>query len=315
MKKTLEKYFSGMKLDYNIAPQTTFGVGGYIRYYLPVNNTKDFIEAIKKARENEIPFNVFAGGSNVVFPENFDKLLVHFLPSNRKSLVTIEGNNLIAGANILLIDLINISTGEGLEGLESLIGIPGTVGGAIVGNAGAYGQSISDHLDWVDIFDGENIKKISNEECFFGYRDSIFKKEPFFVIRASFKFKKGDERILKTKTKEIEKIRQAKYKKGLRCPGSFFKNVLISDISRRSLELIDKNKIINNRLPAGYLLEASGAKGKNCGDIFVADFHSNVLINKGHGTYTQVKTLVEELKKRVKDKFGILLEEEVRYML
>ncbi|HDQ16554.1 MAG TPA: UDP-N-acetylmuramate dehydrogenase [Candidatus Vogelbacteria bacterium] len=315
MKKTLEKYFSGMKLDYNIVPQTTFGLGGYIRYYLPVKTTEDFVNAIKKTQKHKIPFRVLAGGSNVIFPENFDKLLIHFLPSNDELKTIIENNSILTEANVSLNKLVEISVAKGLEGLESLIDIPGTIGGGIVGNAGAYGQSISDCIDWVEVFDGEGIKKMSNEECLFDYRDSIFKKKNLFVIRAGFKFEKGDKEIIKKRAEDIKIARRLKYKKGLRCPGSFFKNVLIDNISQESLKLIDKDKIINNRLPAGYLLEESGAKGRSCGDIFVSDFHSNVLINKGQGTYTQVKTLAEELKRAVENKFGILLEEEVRYML
>ena len=104
-----------------------------------------------------------------------------------------------------------------------------------------------------------------------------------------------------------------KYKPGLKCPGSFFKNVLVRDASQRTLKLIDKIKIIKSKIPTGYLLEEVGAKGMRRGGIKIADFHGNLFINEGAGTARDVKELAKELKKRVRDHFGIELEEEVMY--
>ena len=133
-------------------------------------------------------------------------------------------------------------------------------------------------------------------------------------MRAEFKLKKGDKKVLAKKSREIIKVRSEKYNPNLRCPGSFFKNVLISDVSRVTLARIDKQKIRAGKIPAGYLLEAVGAKGRRVGGIYVADFHGNLLINDGHGTYRDVRLLAAKLKKLVQKKFGIELDEEVRYI-
>ena len=112
---------------------------------------------------------------------------------------------------------------------------------------------------------------------------------------------------------DIIKTRLKKYKLGLRCPGSFFKNVLVKEVSEKSLKLISQNKIIEGKIPAGYLLEEVGAKGMRVGGIQIADFHGNLFINTGLAKAVDVKKLAKILKNRVKKKFGIVLEEEIRY--
>ena len=135
------------------------------------------------------------------------------------------------------------------------------------------------------------------------------------ILRAEFKLKKGDKKMLIKKSREIIKIRSAKYDPNLRCPGSFFKNVLVSEVPKKSLALIDSTKIRDGKVPTGYLLEAAGAKGARVGGIYVADWHGNLLVNDGRGTYRDVIMLTTKLKKLVQKKFGITLEEEVRYMI
>ena len=135
------------------------------------------------------------------------------------------------------------------------------------------------------------------------------------ILQAEFKLAKGDKKKLRAKAREIIKIRSSKYDPSLRCPGSFFKNVLVKDISLRAKKLADPTKIRNGKIPAGYLLEAVGAKGMRVGGIYVADFHGNLLINDGRGTYRDVVTLATKLKKLVKKKFDITLDEEVRYLI
>lgn len=271
--------------------------------------------AVRTTRELRIPFRLIAGGSNVVFSdETFIGLVIHFIP-NTSSVFGKKGI-LDVVANLELMVLIRGSIKSGLAGLESLSGIPGSVGGAIVGNAGAYGQSISDHLTEVQIFDGKNVRWLKKSECYFAYRDSDFKhgKREWLVLRARFKLKKGDRKELLKKSREIIVLRNAKYNPEMKCPGSFFKNVLLKDLSKESLKKISKDKIRDRKIPAGYLLEAAGACGMKEGKIEVASFHGNLIINSGGGKFADVQKLANLLKKRVSKKFGIVLEEEVRYM-
>jgi UDP-N-acetylmuramate dehydrogenase len=185
------------------------------------------------------------------------------------------------------------------------------VGGAIYGNAGAYGQSISDSLLWVEIFNGDKIIRISKDECRFGYRDSIFKHKNWVILEAKFELKFGDKKTIQNRREEIKKIRARKYKTGVKCPGSYFKNIIASELPGDVLRNIDQNKIIYGKIPAGYLLESVGACGMKVGGIRVADNHGNLFINDGQGTFSDINSITHILKEKVKEKYGIELEEEV----
>jgi len=314
-----------LKRNVPLAPYTTFGVGGRARYFISVSNTAELIEAVLLAKKKNWPYFLIAGGSNVVFGDKFFRgLVIRFVPKVKvvkDSPRHWRGLSLTVESNLPLAQLIKTAIKSGLAGLESLSGIPGTVGGAIVGNAGAYGQCVSDCLTRVQIFDPDvkhsvfNIRWLTKKQCRFTYRDSVFKSNNWLILRAEFCLPKGDKKILTKKSREIIKIRSEKYNSNLRCPGSFFKNVLVNDVPKAALAKIDEQKIINGKIPAGYLLETVGAKGMSVGGIHVADFHGNLLINDGHGTYRDVITLATKLKKLVQKRFGIILEEEVRYML
>ena len=307
----------------SLAPLTTFGVGGRERYFLSVSNSAELVEAVGLAKEKKWPYFLIAGGSNVVSSDNtFRGLAIHFVskvsPCQRQELT------LICRANLPLGRLIRTAISHNLAGLETLLGIPGTVGGAIVGNAGAYGQCISNHLVRVQILDarrprgrlasGTGIRWLTKRQCRFTYRDSIFKSREWLILKAEFKLIKGDKKKLTAKSREIIRIRSEKYDPKLRCPGSFFKNVLVKDVSRATLAKIDRGKIIEGKIPAGYLLEQVGAKGMKFGGLRVADHHGNLLVNDGAATYREVRMLAAKLKKLVQAKFHITLDEEVRYL-
>lgn len=298
-----------------LAPLATFGIGGRAEYLCEAKTPKDLISAVQEAKKFKVPFKIFAGGSNVVFPDGkLRGLLIRF----KGGRITVKGNKFIADAGVDLAEVIKRSINLGFKGLETLSGIPGTLGGAVVGNAGAYGHSISESVRRVEIFDPFDTAQgrrrwIPGRECHFSYRESVLKHKPYLVLYIELEFKKGDKNRLKKISKDIIKMREKKYKPGLKCPGSFFKNVLVKDVSKRSLKLLDKSKIIEGKIPSGYLLETVGARGMCLGGIRVADFHGNLLMNTGRAKAEDAKKLARILKRKVQRKFGIRLEEEVRY--
>lgn len=284
---------------------------------------EDLVRTVKQLRADREPYHLIAGGSNVIFPNRrFPGTVVVYrntpkddplcLPQ-RRSASARGGWRIDAGASLR--DLVNLSIKRGWRGLETLTGIPGTVGGAIVGNAGAYSAAISDCLRRVQVFDGWRIYWRSKTACRFNYRDSIFKHNSEIILRAEFVFKPGQSSRLAAVARQIITKRRQKYPPNLRCPGSFFKNVLVLEISRRALAKIDRAKIIAGKIPAGYLLAQVGACGKRVGDIMVANHHGNLLVNRGRGTYRDVRRLAATLKRLVWRRFGIRLEEEVRYIV
>ncbi len=309
--------FPVIKNDFPTSLVTTFGVGGSVANYIKVTTPEELVAAVQAAQEFNFPYQVMAGGSNLVFPDQtLEKLLIH-IESNPKSktALQISGTTVVCEAGVSLSKLITTSMKHDLAGLEALSGIPGTLGGAVVGNAGAYGQTISDYLESVTIFDGKDIRVISKADCEFSYRDSVFKHHTWLVLSATFKLTPGDGKALVQKSKSIIKIRNKKYPPGLKCPGSFFKNVLVKNVSKESLNKIDQTKIIDGKIPTGWLLEHVGAHREKEGGVYIPDYHGNLLVNDGTGTYADVIKLAARLKAKVKRRFGIELEEEVRYML
>lgn len=314
------------KIHFNVplAPRSTFRIGGKSRFFVLVRKPEELCQVVQRAIQKREPFKIFAGGSNVVFPdEGLGCLVIQALGGK----ITVGRLQLIVDAGVLLGDVIKKAIALGFRGLETLSGIPGTIGGAVVGNAGAYGHSISEVIDAVEVWDPSRNKKfrssqdqrlwLPKDRCGFRYRHSIF-KEPqgknYIILRIRLKFPRKDSpKTLREISKSIITLRLRKYKPGIRCPGSFFKNVLVSEVSKKSLALVDPTKIIEGKIPAGYLLEQVGAKGMRVGGIEVAHHHGNLFINRGRGTAKDVKKLAKILKDRVKKKFGIELEEEIRY--
>lgn len=299
-----------IKKNVRLAPLSTFGIGGRAEYFCSVKTPEGLIEAIKFARQKGISHKIIAGGSNVVFSDGKNKGLFIKISGGK---IERRGQKLIIGAGVPLSRVVEKSVALGLRGLETLAGIPGTIGGAIVGNAGAYGHSLKEVVEKAEIWDGKERRWLNARNCRFRYRESVFKEKPYVLLRAVLEFKKGSRRQLEKISREIIRIRLKKYNPGLKCPGSFFKNVLVKETPKSALRRIDKSKIIEGKIPAGYLLEEVGAKGMRLGGIKIADFHGNLLVNQGGATAKDVRKLAAILKKRVKSKFGITLEEEVRY--
>ncbi len=294
----------------NISSLTTFGVGGGVEYFCLVKNSKEFYEAIALADKKCLKWRLFSGGSNLVLPDKrISGLVIRMYGGQIKK----DKTKLIIDAGVLLSRVVAAAIKAGFQGIEQLSGIPGTVGGAIVGNAGAYGCSISDLVSRVLVWDGCGERWISVKECGFNYRESIFKNNGWIVLRVELIFVSGDKNKINERSKEIIAERLKKYPKGLMCPGSYFKNILVAELSGEALKKIDRTKIIGGKVPVGYLLEVVGARGMRRGDVCVATYHGNLILNKNNGTTHDAKSLARALKSKVFKKFGILIEEEVRY--
>ncbi len=297
-----------------LAPLVTFGLGGRADYFFEVRRPEELVAAYCLARKANAPVTLLAGGSNVVPPDGLLIGLTIRYQTPRGGIMGDSGR-VVCEAGVGLGRFINWTIKRGLAGLEALSGIPGTVGGAVVGNAGAYGQCISDQLVAVEIFDGIKTRWLTKTDVQFAYRESVFKQQPgWLVLRAEFGLKSGDQKSLAKKSREIIKTRLTRYPTGLKCPGSFFKNVFARDVGPLALAKIDSSKIIDGKIPAGYLLQTVGACGLRRGQLAVASYHGNLIINRARARAREVKALAAELKKRVRQRFGIELEEEVRYL-
>ncbi len=296
-----------------LAQYTTFGVGGTAEKFVSVANREELLFVLQGAAAENIPYWLLAGGSNVVCSDAEVPGLCIRVTSGTLSF---DATLARAEAGVSLAALIEAAMGAGLTGLETLSGIPGTVGGAIVGNAGAYGQTISGPLVRVEIYDRgtRETRWIGKDECGFSYRDSRFKTEPWILLQAEFQFQPGETEALRAKSHEIIALREKKYPPGIRCPGSFFKNVFLENLSPETQEKVPHNRDFYGKVPAWFFLNEVGARGMTRGGIRIADIHGNLILNDGGATYADITGLASELKKLVKDHFNVDLEEEVRYI-
>lgn len=311
----------------NFSELTTLQIGGPVREVISAKTEQDLMSAVKKLAINGELFLMIGGGSNLlVSDEGFNGTII----KNEVTGIKRQGNNLIVAGGTVLQDLVDFANDQGLGGLENLAGIPGTVGGAIYGNAGAYGQTISDHLISVKAFKyvsatsslhpelgslttgATEQKSFSKDDCQFNYRDSIFKRNKFIIIEVVFSLAPSDPANLKQTSFETIKKREVKYPPGIKCPGSFFKNIPAQTLTQGILTGLPEQFILYGKVSAGALLESVGAKGARKGNILIAPYHANLFINEGGGTAEDFYALAKTYSQKVFEKFGIRLEPEVQ---
>lgn len=300
------------KDNYSLASLTTLQIGGPAKKFVVVKTEDELLEALQYAKQNNLDHLIIGGGSNLLIAdEGFDGLVIK---NEIKNIPKVNSGSF--GVNVKsgtpLQELVDCSISHGLSGLQKLAGIPGTVGGAVFGNAGAYGQSISDHITQVSALNTDNLKIEQFNNSGFTYRDSIFKKNHFIILEVTFKLEPGDPEILKKEAEEVLTKRAVRYPPGIKCPGSFFKNLIASVISAEILKNIPQEKIVYGKIPAGALLEEVGAKGQSLDGIEIAPYHANLFINNGGGTAKNFYKLAKTYALRVKEKFGITLIPEVQ---
>lgn len=283
--------------NYPLKNVTTLSIGGPAKKFVVVETKEELLEALRFAKQNDLDHLIIGGGSNLlVADEGFAGLVI------KNKITGIKNTSVQSGTPLQ--EFVDYTIKNGLAGLQKLAGIPGTVGGAVYGNAGAYGQTISDHIVSVD--------QLNKSACAFGYRNSIFKESKQPILEVTFLLEQGDPDILKKEAEEVLSKRLIKYPVGIKCPGSFFKNLIASEIPTEILKNIPADKIMYGKLPAGALLEEVGAKGQKSNGIEIAGYHANLFINSGGGTAKDFYDLAKKYVLKVKEKYGITLVPEVQ---
>jgi len=278
---------------------STFRIGGPADFFFEANHLAELKKAIIFALEQNIPFYVIGGGSNILFAdEGYRGLIIK--NSSRGITLIPESLEVEALSGTRLADLVGFACESGLAGLEFLAGIPGTVGGAVWGNAGAFGRSTGDLLVAAFVWEKGKEKEVDRDFLAFGYRTSRLKEKGYLLLSARFKLKKDKPEAIRKRINDILALRRLKHPpEGTFCAGSFFKNVLLPD---------------GQKLAAGLLLDQTGVKGLKYGGAMVYPGHANFIINTGQARAEDVLHLAAEMKARVKEKFGVELEEEVIYL-
>lgn len=298
--------------DAPLSQYTRFGLGGAADLLVETTHPGSFQRAIWVARGTKEPYAVLGGGSNlVVADQGYRGIVLRY----RGKRIERRGELLWAESGAVLQALVDFSIDQGLEGLHTMTRIPGWVGGAVYGNAGAYGHSTMEFVERVEIFDGDAVRWLTNADCRFSYRESVFKKQKeWIVLSVELRLPPGDPVALRAKADEIQRIRDAKYPPTMRCAGSIFKNCILAELAPAVRAQVPPKVPIEGKVPSAWFLEQVGAKGMRRGDIQVAAYHANLIYNDGAGKASDVRALVDELKRKVQARFGLALEEEVQYV-
>ena len=284
-----------VKYDEPLKNHTTFQIGGKCIALIEPKKVEDIIEAIKICRENNLKFFVIGNGSNLLVPDDgYNGVIIKI--KSEFSNIQVEGECLIAHSGAKLSEVYTVAYENSLTGFEFASGIPGTIGGAIFMNAGAYGGEMKDIVESVEVLDLDNyeVKELKNEELDFSYRKSIIQRKNYIVLTIKLKLKKGNKEEIKAVYEDLREKRNSKQPLNFGSAGSTFKR------------------------PEGHfaskLIEDAGLKGYHINDAWVSEKHSGFIVNKGNASYKEVVELIEYVQKVVFEKFEVKLETEVRIL-
>ena len=289
----LRKLLKGTVLESeSLARHTTYGVGGLVSAYIIPSDRNDLAIALDFARKNEIAFYLIGHGSNLLVSDDGFTGVVISLGKHFK-LLEINANQITAETGLSLQRLVRESIKNNLTGLEGLSGVPGTLGGALMMNAGAYGAEISNHLVTVEVIDSHGkTRTILAENIDFSYRQSGFNSNDI-ILRAEFELNPGTPEDISHRCQMANKARKSSQPLNERSAGSVFKNPSLG-------------------LAAGYLIDQCGLKGTRIGDAEISNKHANFIINRGSATASEIVALIQLVRNKVAAKFNIDLELEIK---
>ena len=280
-------------MNESLKKHTTYGIGGPADLMIFPKSKQDLIKVIEIINENKIQLTILGSGSNVLVSDNGIRGAVISLKNSLKQ-IEVDENILYAECGTMLGKIVKHAVKNNLIGLENLNGVPGTLGGALIMNAGAWGGEISENLIHVEVINSKSeIQKIQRKDLNFSYRQSSFNKDDI-LLSAKFNLKKADKDIIKENFIEAQSGRKKSQPLNKRSAGSLFKN--------------PKNN------SAGKLLDKAGLKGLSIGDAKISEKHANFFINDGDASSRDMLMLIKKAHKEVKDKFNVNLSLEVKLM-
>lgn len=304
------KEFGDVKINELLSKHTTFKIGGPAKLFIIVRKNDLLIKLLDFLAAEGLDYFVLSGGSNLLMNDaGYDGLVIK-IATNDAPKITPNGVgfDIEIDAGVVLGMVVNLAAKNSFGGMDWAVGVPGTFGGAIRGNAGAMGKDISTVTQWVDVWRNGEVLRLKNEECKFAYRDTIFKHNKDIILCASIYLEPGD------KQKIMENM-QAYLKQRKHTPfpsaGSFFKNLKMDKWPGDKKDL-PEIFLQRGSVPVGWMTEQLGLRGLSSGGAKISDEHGNYVINFHNATQADVLTLVEEIKQRVYNKFGVELDPEVQ---
>jgi UDP-N-acetylmuramate dehydrogenase len=278
-----------------LSKHSTWRVGGPARFFVEVSGSEELVEALEWAQGKGVEHVVIGGGTNILAADSgYDGLVIKM--ANRE--IVVEGDWIVAGAGALTSMVAQAAAKAGLSGLEWAVTIPGTIGGAVYGNAGCYGGEMSQVVEGVRVYrraaGGARQAVLGAQDFDFAYRNSAFKRSDDIILGVTMKLRSGDKDQIQTKMNEYLEKRKKTQPLGSSCAGCVFKNP--------------------EGVSAGRVIDEAGLKGETIGGASVSEDHANFILNDGTATADQIVQLISLIKMKARDEYGVQLEEEIRYI-
>ncbi|MYE38013.1 MAG: UDP-N-acetylmuramate dehydrogenase [Candidatus Spechtbacteria bacterium SB0662_bin_43] len=296
-----------------LKPYTNYKIGGKADYFIEATSEEELCEAVLWAKKKHLPFFLLGGGTNIIVSDKgFQGVVIH----NRFTDIHVTGVHAFFGSGAPVQGVVDILIDRGLTGMEWAGGLPGSIGGAIHGNAGAFGGYISQCLVEVRALSPSgHVYTISKQECGFQYRTSIFKEEDGWVILgAFFEFQTGDKSVLQKKVDELREWRRVRHPLEYGNCGSVFKRIAVDDLP---VHLMSQHPDItsairDNQVAIAYFIDQCGLKERSIGGAKISEKHPNFFVNAtGDAQAQDILMLINVAKHSVMKRYGICLEEEV----
>ena len=275
--------------DYDLCNNNTYRLHSNCDYFMIVNDVVKLINLINYLNKNNIKYFIIGNGSNIILPDEYKGVVIK-LDFNK---IEYNGHKVIVGSSYMLNKLALDCINNGLIGLEWAAGIPGTIGAAVIGNAGAYNDEIGAYLEEIEVLENNKVKIIKKNDIFFEYRNTSLKKRNLVILKVALNLRKGDKEealcLVKDRAERRRKSQPLDYPNA----GSVFRNP--------------------NGYFAGKLIEDLGLKGKKINDAEVSEKHANFIINKGSASSKDIRDLIKLIHTEVFNKYGIdlYLEQEI----
>lgn len=315
--KRIETHMSLFKENIPLSEYSNYKIGGPARYFFTARNETMLARALREAKERRLKIFFMGGGTNLLIPDKgWNGLVVRCAFNGLER----RGNNIHVGAGVSMAKLVRFAAKESLVGLEWAGGLPGTVGGAIRGNAGCFGGETKDSIRSVRSMDAKTFRVANRTRalCRFGYRSSVYKEKQGgeVVLSAVFALKKGDYRTIWSMAKKNMAWRKERHPLQYPNIGSIFKNIPVKNIPKRWQEELAQNPKLDPFpvVPAARLIARAGLKGKRHGGAMISEKHTNFIVNVRRAKATDVLYLIKFVQRAIKKKYGITMEPEVQIL-
>ena len=316
---SLARIFMAIKEHVDLKPYTYFKIGGEARFLSEVKNIEELKEAVHFANEHNLPFVVLGAASNILIADSgYRGVVIRVLLRG----IQRDGTRLVVEAGVPDAVAVRRSLDEKLSGFEWAIGIPGTIGGSVRGNAGCFGGEMKDVVERIRFFDARSgvVEEKDNAFCRFAYRESVFKHSPHLIILSvTLSLHERDPDTSQKLVRKYSSLRSDAQDIGSSSAGCVFKNVPWPDDEKKRARLLwlvpdlaEFSKFPT--IPIGFLVDHLGLKGRKIGNISISKKHGNYLINNGGATAEEVIMMIGMIKEYIHRKFDLYPEEEIQYI-